>query len=89
MILIWRDGATRIAWPWLTVGVVLGVGSELGQMYPNVGLKTTVRVIEIVYEAGRKAAEFFKAAMPVKFDDILPKWNYQVVPQSSTTKIPV
>jgi hypothetical protein len=36
------------------------------------GLSVTVRVLEKLYETGRKASETFKANMPIDFDDILP-----------------
>jgi hypothetical protein len=45
------------------------------------GLRTTVNVIRRVYETGRKVADSFKAGMSLLFDDLLPKWNYVVVPQ--------
>ena len=45
------------------------------------GLSVTVRVIDKLYEAGRKVADEFKKNMPVVFDAVLPKWNYCVVPQ--------
>ena len=45
------------------------------------GLSVTVRVIDKVYEAGRKVADTFKKNMPIVFDTFLPKWNYRVVPQ--------
>ena len=51
------------------------------------GLSVTVRVIEKVYETGRKAAEAFKANMPILFDELLPKWNYRVVPQTSISQM--
>ena len=47
------------------------------------GLSVTVRVIEKIYETGRKAAEAFKQNMPILFDDLLPKWNYRIVPQAN------
>lgn len=45
------------------------------------GLRVTVRVIDKLYEAGRKVSAAFKRHMKVEFDDFLPKWNYRVVPQ--------
>ena len=30
--------------------------------------------------AGRKVAEDFKAKMHIVFDDLLPQWNYRVIP---------
>jgi hypothetical protein len=63
------------------------VRSLMEKTSTQTGLTATVRVIEKIYEAGRKATETFKATMPIKFDDILPKWNYQVVPQACSAKI--
>ncbi len=45
------------------------------------GLQTTVNVIRRVYETGRKVADEFKAAMPIPFDNLLPKWNYVAEPR--------
>jgi hypothetical protein len=47
------------------------------------GLKVVVRFIDKVYEAGRKCAAAFKKTMKIVFDEILPKWNYTAVPESS------
>lgn len=47
----------------------------------STGLKTTVNVIQGAYEIGRKVTEEFKAGMTILFDEVLPKWNYRVVPQ--------
>lgn len=45
------------------------------------GLKTTVNVINRIYETGRKVADDFKESMTIAFDDLLPKWNYRAIPQ--------
>ena len=45
----------------------------------STGLKTTVNIIQRVYETGRKFADDFKANMPIVFDELLPKWNYRSV----------
>jgi hypothetical protein len=45
------------------------------------GLSVTVRVIDNIYEAGRKVADAFKQNMPIVFDTFLPTWNYRVLPQ--------
>lgn len=45
------------------------------------GLKTTVNVIRRAYTTGRQVADDFKATMTIRFDDLLPKWNYRAVPQ--------
>jgi hypothetical protein len=46
------------------------------------GLKVVVRIMEKVYETGRKYAKDFKKTMTIKFDDYLPKWNYTAIPDS-------
>ena len=45
------------------------------------GLGVTVRVLDKVYETGRKYAADFKQNMKIIFDDHLPKWNYRAVPE--------
>ena len=45
------------------------------------GLSVTVRVLDKLYETGRKVSDAFKQNMPIVFEPVLPKWNYWVVPQ--------
>jgi len=45
------------------------------------GLAVTVRVVDKLYETGRKVSDAFKQHMPIVFDSVLPKWNYRAVPQ--------
>ena len=49
----------------------------------STGLRTTVNVINRVYEASRKATNEMKAIIrsTVQFHDLLPKWNYTITPQ--------
>jgi hypothetical protein len=47
----------------------------------STGLTIKVRVLEKVYETGRKCAAGFKKAMKIVFDKFLPKWNYRAVPE--------
>jgi Rhodopirellula transposase DDE domain len=47
------------------------------------GLAVTVKVLEKVYETGRKCAEGFKESMKIAFDEVLPKWNYRAIPSGS------
>jgi hypothetical protein len=44
------------------------------------GLRTTVNVIRRIYATGRKVAEDFKAAALIRFDALLPSWNYVARP---------
>jgi hypothetical protein len=48
----------------------------------STGLTIKVRVLEKVYETGRKCAAGFKKTMKIGFDKFLPKWNYRAVPES-------
>ena len=45
------------------------------------GLSVTVRVLDKLYETGRKVSDAFKQNMPIVFEPLLPKWNYWAVPQ--------
>jgi hypothetical protein len=45
------------------------------------GLRVTVRLLDKVYQTGRKYAADFKHNMKIVFDDHLPKWNYRAVPE--------
>ncbi|MGZ3357649.1 MAG: ISAzo13 family transposase [Isosphaeraceae bacterium] len=45
------------------------------------GLRVAVRILEKVYETGRKCAAEFKKNMKILFDAVLPKWNYRAVPE--------
>jgi hypothetical protein len=44
------------------------------------GLRVTVRMLDKVYQTGRKYAADFTQNMKILFDDHLPKWNYRAVP---------
>jgi hypothetical protein len=45
------------------------------------GLGVTVRLLDKVYQTGRKCAVDFKHTMKIVFDDYLPKWNYYAIPE--------
>ena len=47
------------------------------------GLTVTVKILQKVYETGRKCAEGFKESMKIAFDRVLPKWNYRAIPSAS------
>ena len=46
----------------------------------STGLSVTVKIIDKVYETGRKAVDGFKETMRIVFDDFLPQWNYTAIP---------
>lgn len=53
----------------------------------STGLGVTVTLFEKVYATKRKASDAFMQAMPIVFDDYLPKWNYRAVPQTANTSV--
>ena len=42
----------------------------------STGLRTTVNVIRRCYEIGRNATEEIKQQLRIKYDKLLPQWNY-------------
>jgi hypothetical protein len=47
------------------------------------GLKVVVKIVDRVYQTGRKYAATFKENMTIVFDDDSPKCNYTAVPSGS------
>jgi hypothetical protein len=68
------------------LGVILGtletVRYYMAKAETSTGLKTRVRILEKVYETGRRCAEGFKETMKIVFDEFLPKWNYRAAPEA-------
>jgi hypothetical protein len=58
------------------------VRHSMAQAGTATGLKVEVRILERVYETGRKCTAGFKETMRIVFDAILPKWNYRAIPES-------
>lgn len=46
------------------------------------GLSVVVRIIDTVFQTGRKYAAHFKKNMTIKFDECLPNWNYTAIPDT-------
>lgn len=46
------------------------------------GLKVTVKILDNVYQTGRKVCQAFRDNMTIMFDDKLPKWNYTAIPKT-------
>lgn len=44
------------------------------------GLQVAAWINEKVYQSGRKYSDNFKETMTIVFDELLPKWNYQIQP---------
>ena len=54
----------------------------MSQTETTTGLAATVRIIDKVFETGRKYAADFRKNMTIQFDKLLPKWNYRAVPEA-------
>lgn len=54
----------------------------MGKAGTTTGLNIAVRIIDKVFETGRKYAADFKETMTIQFDASLPKWNYTAIPQT-------
>lgn len=68
-------------------GLVLDQLETVQQLIENraktkTGLKVVSRIIDNIYQSGRKATQAFVENLPLVFDPFLPKWNYQAVPES-------
>ena len=50
------------------------------QATTRTGLRTTVHVMRHLYATGQKATDEMKAALRIRFDKLLPQWNYVATP---------
>jgi hypothetical protein len=46
----------------------------------STGLKVFTSVVDQVFATGRTVADGFKENMKLKFDELLPQWNYVASP---------
>jgi len=46
------------------------------------GLKVFANILDKEYQIGNKASDEFRNNIPIIFDELLPKWNYQAVPNT-------
>lgn len=58
----------------------------LEKTHTKTGLGVVVNTMNKDYPAGRKCPAEFKKIMPVRFDPILPKWNYRIIPGAYTNR---
>lgn len=56
------------------------VNELIGRSKTKTGLKVYSRILDAVYETGKKIRDDFKENMTIEFDDYLGKWNYVAVP---------
>ena len=53
---------------------------DMAKTTTSTGLKVVVNILNKAYAIGKKVAEGFEKTMRIRFDDLLPKWNYRAVP---------
>lgn len=56
------------------------VKSLMEKAQTKTGLRVAVEVFDKLYARGRKVATDFKETMRILFDEVMPQWNYRVVP---------
>ena len=56
------------------------IKERAGQTTTQTGLKVVAWINEKPYQSGRKYSADFKETMTIAFDEMLPKWNYQIHP---------
>ena len=68
------------AWSGVVFRMLETVTACLRRVWTSTGLKVTYAVLDKVYQLKRQASERFLESFPVRFEDLLPDWNYTVVP---------
>ena len=58
-----------------------GVVELMRRASTTTGLRTTVNVIRRLYETKRNATDEMKRKLRIRYDDLLPQWNYVAMPQ--------
>jgi len=53
----------------------------MGKTKTSKGLKVFVKIVDTIYQSGRKVADDFKQTMHIVRDSFLPAWNYRVISQ--------
>lgn len=56
------------------------VKEQVEKTTTTTGLQVVAWLNEKIYQTGRKYSENFKETMTIVFDEVLPKWNYQIQP---------
>jgi hypothetical protein len=58
------------------------VRSLMARTSTKTGLRVFVKIIDRLYQTGRKYADDFKENMRIVFDHLLPQWNYTAIPKT-------
>jgi hypothetical protein len=73
------DCVTR-AWSGVIFRTLDIVTTCLRRVWTRTGLKVTYAVLNKDYQLKRQASEQFLESFPIQFENLLPNWNYTVVP---------
>jgi len=57
------------------------VKNYMEKAYTKTGLKVVVSILDGIYQTGKKCANGFQKTMEIVFDKLLPRWNYEAIPQ--------
>ncbi len=68
------------AWSGVVFRTLDIVTTCLRRVWTRTGLKVTYAVLNKDYQLKRKASERFLDLYPIQFEDVLPDWNYTVIP---------
>jgi hypothetical protein len=68
------------AWSGVIFRTLEIVKACLRRVWTSTGLKVTHAVLHKTYQLKRQATERFLESFPIQFEDLLPDWNYTVVP---------
>lgn len=68
------------AWSGVVFRTLEIVTTCLRRVWTSTGLKITYAVLDKVYQLKRQVSQRFLESFPIQFEDLLPDWNYTVVP---------
>ena len=69
------------AWSGIVLRSLQIVQEQLRRVWTKTGLRLTQAVLNKTYALKRQVSEQFMETYPVRFDTLLPDWNYTVAPQ--------
>ncbi len=58
------------------------IGDAIAKTTTTSGLRVVVQYAKIIYQAGLKASQLFKANDPTFRDEVLPHYNYELLSRS-------
>jgi hypothetical protein len=71
------------AWSGIVFRSLAVVRAQLRRVWTKTGLRLTQAVLNKTYALKRQASRQFLKTYPIRFEQLLPEWNYTVVPTAS------